>query len=161
MPEIPLTQGQVAIVDDIDYEYLMQWKWFAHRDYGRPHEKYRPARNVRVDNKRTTRRMYHEIADRMGLKYKIIDHIDQNPLNNRRSNLRSATNSQNLSNRGRQRNNTSGFRGVDFVRARGEYRARVKVNGKEFCLGHFDTAIEASKAVEAGRIKHMGEFADA
>jgi hypothetical protein len=161
MPEIPLTQGQVAIVDDVDYEFLMQFKWCAHRSYNRPQEKCRPIRNVKVDGKRTTRRMYHDIADRMGLEYTIIDHIDQNPLNNCRSNLRVATNSQNLCNRGLQRNNTSGVRGVSFYKATGKYRGRVKIMGKEIHLGSFDTAVEASKVVEAARIEHMGEFADA
>jgi hypothetical protein len=85
MPEIPLTQGQVAIVDDIDYEFLMQWKWctlYVAR-------KYRAMRNVRRSEgrKTTTAYMHREIAQRMGTPGPRIGHRDGDPLNNRRNNL--------------------------------------------------------------------------
>ncbi len=83
MKTIQLTQGQVTLVDDIDYEYLNQWKWCAQRY---PNG-FRVVRTVPIDGKRKTLRMHTAVAKRMGFDSKLIDHKDQNPLNNQRSNL--------------------------------------------------------------------------
>src|SRR5215472_932811 len=79
---------------------------------------------------------------------KEIDHINENPSDNRWANLREATPSQNHRNRGKQRNNTTGYKGVTFVRARNKYVAGVKLNGKRYNVGRtFSTAEEAYEAV--------------
>lgn len=101
MKEIKLTKGQVAIVDDEDFEELNKYKWHAtkHRNafyarranYGkRPHQVY----------------MHRQILEGV----KIVDHINLNSLDNRRSNLRSVNPSQSCLNRNIK--NKSGFRGV-------------------------------------------------
>jgi len=79
---------------------------------------------------------------------KEIDHINENPSDNRWSNLREATPSENHRNRGKQRNNTTGYKGVTFDKRRGLYIADVKLNGKRHSAGHcFKTAEEAYEAV--------------
>lgn len=108
--EIPLTKGQVALVDAEDFEWLNQWKW-----------------SVRFD--KSTGCFYAQrYAYSGGVKQNIImarlilglekgdlrqaDHVDTgNTLDNRRFNLRIATQSQNNANRRIGRNNTSGFKG--------------------------------------------------
>lgn len=90
---------------------------------------------------------------------KIVDHIDGNSLNNRRSNLRLATVSENAMNRGRTKRNRTGYKGVSFHRGNGRWRARIQREGKEHTLGYFDTPEEAFAAYRgAAKILH-GEFA--
>lgn len=102
--------------------------------------------------------MYTIIAQRMGIVAKQIDHKDRNPLNNQRSNLRSATGSQNRHNCGLPSTNTTGVKGVWFDRKTGKYRAQIRVKGERFSLGYFDTLEEAAAAVQHKREELMGEF---
>lgn len=85
-----------------------------------------------------------------------VDHINGNPLDNRRSNLRVATHAQNMANRKSHKNNTSGFRGV--YRAKNRYRAEIKHQGKKIRLGSFATAEEAGAAYSCAAKELFGEF---
>ena len=76
----------------------------------------------------------------------LIDHIDGNPSNNKLDNLREATQSQNMQNTGLLRTNSSGFRGVSYVKSRNKYEAYISIDNKKKNLGHFNTAEEASIA---------------
>jgi|SRR5215469_1495376 len=79
---------------------------------------------------------------------KEIDHINENPSDNRWENLREATPSQNHRNRGKQKNNTTGFKGVTFDKRRGKYIAGIKLNQKRYSAGNcFSTPEEAYEAV--------------
>lgn len=156
MKKIQLTQGQVTSVDNIDYEYLLQWKWCAVWDG----KNFRPKRSSsRVNGKQKNIYIYTMIAKRMGINAKRIDHKDQNPLNNCRLNLRAATVSQNGQNRSANSNNTTGVKGVYFEKSSGRYRAYIKVEGKRYNLGRFDTIAEAEKVVQQKRKELVGEFA--
>lgn len=90
-----------------------------------------------------------------------IDHINGDKSDNRLVNLRVATRSQNMANRPRQTNNTSGFKGVYSVPSRGKWRARFKKDGRVFYLGYFDTAEEAAEAHRIAYAKAFGEYARA
>ena len=79
----------------------------------------------------------------------MIDHIDENKSNNNVKNLRWATNQENLANRGKQKNNTSGFKGVCFNKPTNKYQSKISINGKIKHLGYYETAEEASRAYEA------------
>ncbi len=156
MKEIELTRGQVALVDDVDYEYLMQWKWYAMRS----RNGCRPTRKLpRKNGEHKTFYMYTAIAEQMGIDVKLVDHKDQNPLNNQRSNLRSATYSQNLHNRGANSNSKTGIKGVSFDKATGKYQAVITVCGKRHFLGYFNTIPEAAAVVQTKRQELVGEFA--
>ena len=155
MKKIKLTQGQVTLVDDVDYEYLMQWKWCA----SWTRDSFRAKRALpEVNGKQKFIYMYTTIAERMGIDTRRIDHKDHNPLNNRRSNLRSATGSQNLHNHGPNKNNTTGVKGVSFDKARGKYVSKITVEGKHYRLGRFDTISEATAIVQRKREELVGEF---
>lgn len=75
-----------------------------------------------------------------------LDHINQNKADNRISNLREATRSQNRQNCGLQKNNTSGFRGVSWNSLFKCWVARIGLNGNRKCLGYFDSAEQANEA---------------
>lgn len=88
-----------------------------------------------------------------------VDHINGDKLDNRKINLRVCTHSQNQINRGKQKNNTSGFKGVYPQKQSKKYRAKISVNGKEYHLGYFDCPIEAAKAYNAATLNYHEEFA--
>jgi len=89
----------------------------------------------------------------------FIDHIDGNTLNNKIENLRPATKSTNGMNRGKQKNNTSGYKGVYFSNGRKKWIAQIKINQKMKSLGGFDNIEDAHQCyVEAAKNIHK-EFA--
>jgi len=86
-----------------------------------------------------------------------IDHINGVPSDNRISNLRIATASQNLQNTGLFAHNKTGYRGVSIHKQTGKYRARIKLNQQEKSLGLFDTpeaAYSARRAAELAMFTH-------
>lgn len=87
-----------------------------------------------------------------------IDHINGVSSDNRISNLRLATQSQNKINSGIQRNNTSGFKGVRPHRPNGKWQARIGDNGKRLSLGYYSTAAEAHEAYLKAAQNIYGEF---
>jgi len=87
-----------------------------------------------------------------------VDHIDRDPLNNCLSNLRWATHTENQWNRGKQRNNTSGYTGVSFHKATGKWQTYIKIDGKNEYLGLYETPEEASKAYKTAARELHGEF---
>jgi hypothetical protein len=90
---------------------------------------------------------------------KNLDHINGNKLDNRIENLRECTQTQNMQNCPNKKSNTTSVKGVGWRPSRGKFRARIVVNGKEICVGHFLELEEAAKAVQEARTKYHGEFA--
>ena len=88
-----------------------------------------------------------------------VDHIDCNKLNNLRSNLRLCTKSQNQHNRAKQKNNTSGYKGVHLQKRTGKYRAQIKLHGKRKILGLFSTPELAYAAYCSAAVQLHGDFA--
>lgn len=88
-----------------------------------------------------------------------VDHLDTDSCNNRISNLREATDTQNKANCGPRANNRSGFKGVTWHRQTGKWFARIAANGEHHYLGLFETAEEAHAAYEAAARVHFGHFA--
>lgn len=89
-----------------------------------------------------------------------VDHINGNRGDDSWCNLRAATNSQNAANCGKRCTNTTGFKGVHFDRKRQKWRASLTVNYKQFFLGHFASAEEASLAYQAASVLAFGQFAE-
>lgn len=89
----------------------------------------------------------------------VIDHIDGNPANNCRNNLRICTTKQNTRNQSRRRDNTSGYKGVHWVPQNRKWRAMIKVEGIKIHLGLFPTPEEAHNAYCIAALKYHGEFA--
>lgn len=142
MKKIPLTQGKVALVNGCDYEYLNQWKWCAHRIS----KTFYATRSVRQNGRKLLIYMHRLVAAKMGFDSQMVDHINRNGLDNRRSNLRPATKKQNMENQGRRRDNTSGCTGVSWHKSTAKWEAYITHNGKRTRLGYFDSLREAIKA---------------
>lgn len=87
-----------------------------------------------------------------------VDHIDGDGLNNRWSNLRLATPSQNSMNAKLSKSNTSGYKGVSWCNTRKRWCASVYANGKTIKLGNFKDVHDAGLAAQNGRKKYFGEF---
>lgn len=87
-----------------------------------------------------------------------IDHIDLNRTNNKWENLRQATPTQNITNRGVQANSTSGVKGVSFDARKGRWRAYITVGRKQQWLGYFDTKEDAALVATQSREKQHKEF---
>lgn len=93
-----------------------------------------------------------------------LDHINENKADNRLVNLRLATNTQNTCNRGKNINNTSGFKGVSWHKRVGRWQAQIGVGRdtgrRTICLGYFNTPEEAYAAYCVAAAKYHGEFAN-
>lgn len=87
-----------------------------------------------------------------------IDHINGIKTDNRISNLRAATNSQNGKNYGKNKANTSGVTGVSFCKQTGKWRATIKIDHKAKSLGRFIFMEDAIKARHAAEIKYFNEW---
>lgn len=142
MKEIKLTLGQIALVDDEDFEYLNQWKWCAHLVYGSLYYAVRRLHGVEVGlgNNRIMVRMHRVIMNPPpGL---VIDHINHNGLDNRRVNLRICTRRENHQNMVHK--NRTGFVGV--YKNYNKYYSLIRIKGKRYNLGSFNTPEEAHAA---------------
>ena len=157
MRQINLTFGQVAIVDDEDFDALSRWKWHAKKCAD---GRFYAIRHTSLNGKKFKLAMHRQI---MGLTWGdalTVDHIDpEATLDNRRSNLRTGTKLQQQHNRRKSRNNTSGFKGVIRSTGHNRWRAQIRINGKTTHLGVFPTPDLAHQAYECAARQHFGEFA--
>jgi hypothetical protein len=148
MKKIKLTKGMVALVSDEDYPYLSQWKWHA-EPFGNT---WAAVRN------RTGKAIYMHRAITGAGKGKVVDHINGNGLDNRRENIRVCTQQENVRNRQRGKNNTTGFKGVSRF-DENKYQVKIRVNGKLKHLGLFTSVYEAAEAYDKAAVHYFGEFA--
>ncbi len=159
MKRIPLTQGKVALVDDEDYDYLMQWKWcaqkcynvyYAVRHYGHP-----TLKNSKGWAKQITVRM-HQLILHIPQGFEI-DHINHDGLDNRRCNLRVCTASENRHNQRPRKDGLSKYKGVYM--SRGKWTASISCANHRRCVGRFVSEIEAATAYDEKARELFGEFA--
>ena len=156
MIEIPLTQGQVALIDDEDFEIVSKYKWYA--TWSPDTKSFYAMTNIRkLDGKQTTLQMHRIIMNAQ--KGQQVDHIHHNTLDNRKSEMRLCSGSQNQHNSGKRTNNTSGFKGVSWHKATQKWYARIKLNGKEKSLGYFTHPELAHEAYCRAAAELHGDFA--
>jgi hypothetical protein len=145
----------LTIVEPPDYYRLCNFKWTLNGNG----IKFYAVRYVRVGPGKTkTIRLHREIMNPpAGL---LVDHKNLDSLDNRRTNLRLATHSQNQCNKSKTKSKTSSrFVGLSRDKTRGEWDVRLKHHGKRIWIGRFTDEIEAAKAYDRAAIKYHGEFA--
>ena len=89
---------------------------------------------------------------------KYVDHINGDGTDNKITNLRSCTQSQNCMNKKVHSNNLTGYKGVSYEKGRNRFRARIMIKGKKINIGSFKTAEEARDAYNEYAKKNQGEF---
>ena len=142
MKRIPLTKGQFALVDDDDFDKLSQHKWRA--QWNPDIHSYYAVRSIRLPNGKQTAELMHrrilglERGDR-----RQGDHINHATLDNRRSNIRSVTQSENQHNRR--------AKGYCWHKAKQKYQAKLMIHGVNKFVGLFDTPQEARTAYLAAK----------
>lgn len=152
--EIPLTRGKVALVDDEDAPTVLALRWFA-LPTNHPDVWYAGRNERRPDGK--MRLVYlHTFLLHSGDGL-TVDHRNGDGLDNQRQNLRECRHGQNMRNRRRHRNNTSGFKGV--VRQGRGWGAKIMCERRDYWLGSFGTAEEAARAYDEAARRLHGEFA--
>lgn len=152
---LQLTKGKEAIVDDADFEMLSAYKWFFQKN-----GKTGVARaSVPAGKNRQTKVVMHRLllGARRG---QWVDHINGNPLDNRRSNLRFCSPRESARNRG-PFGGRSPFKGVAWSKANRKWKASICVgdSGERLHLGYFKDAVFAASAYNEAALKHHGDFA--
>lgn len=148
---IPLTQGQFTVIDEVNFKWLNQYKWWFQKGYA-----------FRIQWNKITKkydRIYmHRLVNKTPKGF-FTDHINRNKLDNRQSNLRTVTSSQNKMNMDIKRNNTSGVRGVWFDKTRNKWAVEIMINQKKTYLGRFEDKQEAIKIRKQAEKEYFKEFA--
>lgn len=157
MKKINLTQDKVTIVDDEDYVYLIQWKWFYHIDKKSGRTGYAYA-NDRVNNKPISLRM-HRLIMQPPIDMEV-DHINGNGIDNRKMNLRICSHKDNSRNLRTKKINKSGYRGVFYDNERCKWTAQIKINYKSTFIGRYNSKEDAAIAYDMAAIKHFGDYAN-
>lgn len=152
---LPLTQGKWALVDATDLDWLMQWEWCAAQCRDGSWVAQRGGEGATL---------LHQAILPVEPPL-IVDHVNGDRLDCRRSNLRAATHSQNGANSKRKGKQPHGFKGIylDADRAARAHEkpwvATIKVNYKSKFLGRYATPEEAARAYDAAAVQHFGDFA--
>jgi hypothetical protein len=143
---IPVGSGLYAYVDAADYELVSRYKWNVYgAGYAGTHVKGKFILMHRMIMKPP--------------KGKVVDHIDGNPLNNCRSNLRVCTPPENVRNCAKRRNAASRYKCVGYDKKRGKWFSRFRFKRKHIWLGFFDEEVEAARAYDLKAVQFFGEFA--
>ena len=140
-----------ALVSDEDYENVNQRKWYPLKSRGTFYA-------VTNDHKNNTHIKMHRFLLK-SKKHEIVDHINGNGLDNQRNNLRNVTSSQNSRNRQKQKNNTSGFKGVSFHKHTSKFQAKIKIGTRQIYLGIYEKAEDAHNAYCSAAVKYFGQYA--
>ena len=153
MKEIPLTQGKVALVDDEDYEKVIQYKWIFQS---------RKGCAVRTIAKGGGKVQYlSHFLYPIQYNIKSARPLDGNKLNYTRSNILILTSSEVLQGKNQKKNNkyTSGFVGVCWNKEKGKWTAQICIKRTMYRLGYFSKELEASAAYNKKAVELYGENA--
>lgn len=145
-------KGLFALVDDADYEFLSQRKWHARTGKYTTYAQSYTSRKA-VGGRRTLS-MHRVILD--APENMDVDHVNGNGLDNRRENIRLATDQQNNWNSGIKKHSTNKYKGI--YKHGHNWKAEIRVSGKHIPLGHFPTQFEAANAYNEAAKKFHGEF---
>jgi hypothetical protein len=148
--------GKIAIVDEVDYEFLSRWKWqYGNRGYA--------LRVTNIGGKvknggRQVCVLMHRVIMQPpeGM---VTDHINGDRLDNRRCNLRIVTPSQNCRSQRIGKHNKSGFKGVSWNKRDCKWQVKITINNKVKHVGDFDDIVTAAIAYNNAAEFYFKEYA--
>ncbi len=146
MRKIQLTQGKEAIIDDEDFELVSKHKWHCVLIGGSSY-----ACNNRKE-------YLHRVLMNPNID-KMVDHVNGNGLDCRRSNMRLCIRQENHRNLRKSTNNTSGFKGVCFDITRNKWKASIGHERKKIHIGYFNSKEEAAINYDKKSSEIFGNFA--
>jgi hypothetical protein len=149
---VPLTKGYEAIIDAADVPLVEGFNWCSHV---KPRAVYAVRTDFSGPAQRTVRLHRTIMGEPDGFE---VDHRDGDGLNNRRTNLRIATSSQNKHNQRLNTRNSSGFKGVSWFTRLRKWQARIAVNGKAVYLGSYRCSTAAHFAYAKASRELHGEY---
>lgn len=150
-----LTKGFVALIDPEFAQAVGLWLWNAHSD----RRNWYPARSYHQKiggQRRVLTVKLHQMILPVPYGF-LVDHQNGNTLDNRRSNLRVATASENAMNRSKAVATSSQYRGV--TRVRNKWQAIITAGGRQTYLGMYSSEAEAAKAYDLAAVRIHGAFA--
>jgi len=142
---IPLGNGHYALVDAADYERLSRWTWRLHNGYA-----------MRWENHRE---VYMHRAIMEPPKGMVVDHINHEKADNRRSNLRVCTQLENVRGMGKKRGTASRFKGITRTKNRKKWYTQIRYGKHRPHLGPFEDEAEAARAYDRMAVQYFREFA--
>lgn len=155
MKKILLTQGQIALVDDEDFDFINQWKWYYEKK-NRNNTGY-AIRTVKINGKR--KRLYmHRVLLKApdGME---VDHKNMNGIDNRKENIRVCTCLENKRHYSVRRDNRTGIKGVSWDKRRQKYRVQISIKGKRLWLGTYNSLSDATTIYNEAARQYYKEFA--
>jgi len=143
------SKGTEFFFDKEDLDVVQHFTWRVNQGYVKTHDTSNGHQTIQL----------HRMILKLDDSKIFVDHINGNPLDNRKSNLRICNRQENSRNRGAQKDNKSGYKGVSWHKQHLKWYASIVVNQKHIFLGLFHDKSEASKAYNEAAIKYFGEFA--
>lgn len=157
MKKIFLTQNQHTLVDDVDFDSLFRFNWYAKWD--KKTASFYVGRNVRKENGKwssiTIHRQILGLAPRDGIQ---VDHKNHDTLDNRRENLRLVSNTQNQYNQKVSKANTSGHKGVSWSKRNRKWASHIRKDKRLIHLGYFSELKEAADAYDKAAHRLFGKY---
>lgn len=139
-------KGEEILIDAEDFEKVKRYSWCISK-----------TGYAVANNGKRVMKMHRYILN-LDEPNIIVDHIDGNKLDNRKSNLRICKPFENARNVRMRKRNKVGYLGISYT-AEGKYRARIMVNRKEIRLGNYEKIEDALEARRKAEIKYFGQFA--
>ena len=147
--KIPITRGEVAIVDDENFKELSQYKWYLMDGFA--------GRTVKENDKQTTIYMHRVVLD--APKGLSVCHLNGNKLDNRRENLCLVKDSIRTDKKKKNASHSSQYRGVYWTKDKKIWTAEIEVNKKHLRLGYFEDEKEAAIAYDKAAYEYYGPLA--